>query len=374
MATKPLLDLEALLAPIEGDNPAGAALRYAGDYDEIKSLLPKPDRDAFEASGQEGQWPKLVQVTSQKLRQKSKDLTIAAWLTEGLVHQHGFPGLRDGLLLIQGLCERFWDNVYPLADDGDLEVRAAPLQALLERNAPLWLGEIPLAKANIKQADSDEQIPVTYNLWHAIVIGQLEDKKPLQGPMEDASAKSPTDFLQDLHSDIEEAEAALAALNDLLNEKFGSAAPSTVAAAEILAKCKSRIASVLLKRGVRLGAAVDESAEAASNGDGTHAGGYSHGSNGARSGPIDNRDDALQRLREVADFFRRTEPHSPVPYLIQRAINWSRMSFEQLLVELVKDENARLQINSTLGLDSESGQSGYSGYESSATTEESSYQ
>jgi type VI secretion system protein ImpA len=59
----------------------------------------------------------------------------------------------------------------------------------------------------------------------------------------------------------------------------------------------------------------------------------------------------LERLREVADFFRRTEPHSPVPYLIQRAINWSRMSFEQLLLELVKDDNARLQINSTLGLD-----------------------
>src|SRR5262245_11882454 len=133
MATKPLLDIESLLAPIEGDNPAGAALRYAGDYDELKALLPKPDRDAFEASGQEGQWPKLVQLASQKLRQKSKDLAIAAWLTEGLVHQYGFAGFRDGLLLIQGLCEQFWDGVYPLPDDGDLEVRAAPLQSLLER-------------------------------------------------------------------------------------------------------------------------------------------------------------------------------------------------------------------------------------------------
>src|SRR6187399_406942 len=114
MATKPLLDLEALLAPIPGDNPAGASLRYASDYDEIKSFLPKPDRDAFESSGQEGQWLKLVQVASQKLREKSKDLAIASWLTEGLVHQHGFAGLRDGLLLIHGLCDRFWEGVYPL--------------------------------------------------------------------------------------------------------------------------------------------------------------------------------------------------------------------------------------------------------------------
>src|SRR4051794_27360986 len=137
MPSKPLVDLEALLAPIPGDNPAGTSLRYAGDYDEIKSLLPKPDRDAFEASGQEGQWSKLVQVTTQKLRDKSKDLTIAGWLTEGLVHLHGFAGLPDGFNLLHGLCDRFWDGVYPVTDEGDLEVRAAPLQSLLERNAAI---------------------------------------------------------------------------------------------------------------------------------------------------------------------------------------------------------------------------------------------
>jgi type VI secretion system protein ImpA len=314
-----------------------------------------------------------VQQAAQKLKQKSKDLAIAAWLTEGLVQLHGFAGFRDGLLLIQGLCERYWDTVYPLPDEGDLEVRAAPLQSLLERNSPLWLGEIALTKSPIKAPDTDDQIPVTYNLWHSIVVAQLEDKKPLQGPMEDAATSSPTDFLQNLHGDMEAAEAALTALNDLLNEKFESAAPSTVAAAEMIAKCKSRVATVLLKRGVRLGDSGDESAaEGSSNGDGAPGNAYS--SNGARTGPIGTREDALQRLREVADFFRRTEPHSPVPYLIQRAINWSRMSFEQLLLELVKDENARLQINSTLGLD-ESGASSYSGYESSSeTTDESTYQ
>jgi hypothetical protein len=44
-----------------------------------------------------------------------------------------------------------------------------------------------------------------------------------------------------------------------------------------------------------------------------------------------------------------------VPYLIHRAIRWSRLSFEQLLVELVKDENARYEIIRTLGLGSEGG-------------------
>src|SRR5262245_2444523 len=347
MATKPLLDFDALLAPIPGDNPAGAALRYAGDYDEIKALLPKPDRDAFEASGQEGQWSKLVLLTTQKLRDKSKDLSIAAWLTEGLVRMQGFAGLRDGLTLIHGLCDRFLDTVYPLPDEGDLEVRAAPLQALLERNAGMWVVEIPLTKAPIRSPDTDETIPVSYNLWHSIVDAQLEDKKPLQGAMEQAAADSPTEFLQRLYGDMQETEDALQQLKGLMAERLEGAAPGVVAVAEAVAKCKSRVATVLTKRGVRVGGPENNGDEMGEN---SEAGAEGHGSNGATSGPIRSREDALVRLREVADFFRRTEPHSPVPYLILRAINWSRMTFDQLLSELVKDENARSEINSTLGI------------------------
>jgi type VI secretion system protein ImpA len=359
MATKPLLDFEALLAPIPGENPAGASLRYAGDYDELKALLPKADRDAFEASGQEGQWPKLVQLASQMLREKSKDLSIAAWLAEGLVHLHGFAGLRDSLQLIYGLSERFWDTLYPLPDEGDLEVRAAPLQALLERNAALWVAQTPLTKAPIRSPDTDEEIPVSYNLWHSIVVAQLEDKKPLQGAMEQAAADSPTDFLQRLYADMQETEEALQQLKNQMEGLLGPAAPGVTSVAEAVAKCKSRVATVLNKRGVSVGAAQNNGDQAAAEDDPEAAGSHAS-SNGSISGPLRSREDALTRLREVADFFRRTEPHSPVPYLIQRAINWSRMSFDQLLAELVKDENSRHDIHTTLGIRSDGGESSYS--------------
>jgi len=359
MATKPVLDIESLLAPIPGDNPAGPSLRYTGDYDEIKNLLPKPDRDAFESSGQEGQWPKLVQLASQKIRDKSKDLAIASWLTEALVHQQGFAGLRDGLKLIHGLCDRFWDSVYPLPDDGDLEVRAAPLQSLLERNASVWIFEIPLTKNPIKSPDTDDKIPVTYNLWHSIVVAQLEDKKPLHGAMDQAATDSPTEFLLALYDDVKEADDALLSLKQLMAERLGPAAPGVVSVAEALTKCKSRITTVLTKRGVNV-----DNPGGGEAGEAAEEGGEAAAMNGASSGPIRSREAALDRLREVADFFRRTEPHSPVPYLITRAINWSRMSFEQLLVELVKDENSRSEISSTLGLRSGEGVAHGNGQES----------
>jgi type VI secretion system protein ImpA len=129
--------------------------------------------------------------------------------------------------------------------------------------------------------------------------------------------------------------------------------------AEAIAKCKSRVATILTRRGVRVGAAENNGDDAAA-GENGQEGAEGHGSNGASTGPIRSREDALARLREVADFFRRTEPHSPVPYLIQRAINWSRMTFDQLLSELVKDENSRHEINSTLGIRAEGGEAAFS--------------
>jgi len=351
MATKPLLDFEALLAPIPGENPAGSLLRYTGDYDEIKALQPKPDRDAFESSGQEGQWPKLIEVASQKLREKSKDLQIAAWLTEGLVHRSGFAGFRDGLKLIQGLLDRFWDHVYPLPDGDDLESRSSPMLGMLEAKdsakAIRWIGEIALLPEPIKAAGKDEAVQVTYNLWYSIVQAPQADKKALQAPMEAAEAKAPAAFLQGIYADLEEAEAALQALKEVMVKRFGPAAPGVTGASDALAKCKARLKSVLAKRGISVGP-VEGNGQPGLSGEGAE--GKLAAANGAASGPISSREEALARLREVAEYFRQVEPHSPVPYLIQRAINWSRMSFDQLLVELVKDKNSRNDINSTLGI------------------------
>jgi type VI secretion system protein ImpA len=58
----------------------------------------------------------------------------------------------------------------------------------------------------------------------------------------------------------------------------------------------------------------------------------------------------VRRLAEVAVYFRQAEPHSPVSYLVERASSWARMSFEELLAELVKDSGTRDQIGELLGI------------------------
>ena len=71
------------------------------------------------------------------------------------------------------------------------------------------------------------------------------------------------------------------------------------------------------------------------------------------AGPITNRKVAFERLREVADFLKRTEPHSPVAYLIGRAIKWGDMSLENVIGELVKNNDVRRQVYETLGIKNE---------------------
>ena len=137
MAARQVLELEAILTPIPGDNPAGESLRYAGVYDAIGEAR-RADDDLPMGEWARGEvktadWSTVIELAIEALAARSKDLPIAVWLTEALVKQHGFAGLHDGLRLLAELQERFWDALYPEAEDGDLEFRAAPLEWLNEK-------------------------------------------------------------------------------------------------------------------------------------------------------------------------------------------------------------------------------------------------
>ncbi len=119
-----------LLAPIAGDNPAGSDLRYDPVYDKIKEAR-REDLDVpvgdWATTRKTADWAVVVKLATEALTKRTKDLQIAVWLTEGLLRRDGFAGFRQGLELTMGLLDQFWDNVYPELEDGDSEMRAAPL-------------------------------------------------------------------------------------------------------------------------------------------------------------------------------------------------------------------------------------------------------
>ena len=106
MASENILDFDRLLSSISADNPCGQDLRWEPIYQEIKDARPKDDRDAFGLDSPViANWMPVIELTSDALASQSKDLMLAAWLTEALVHQYGFAGFRDGIKLINGLLE-----------------------------------------------------------------------------------------------------------------------------------------------------------------------------------------------------------------------------------------------------------------------------
>ena len=119
-----------LLIPIEGENPSGANLRYDPLYDRIKEARREEDQPPpgmTERDRKVADNPQVIKHTTDLLTKKTKDLQLAGWLTEALLKQKGFGGLKDGLALCHGLVDKFWDTLYPELEDGDSQSRGAPL-------------------------------------------------------------------------------------------------------------------------------------------------------------------------------------------------------------------------------------------------------
>ena len=63
---------------------------------------------------------------------------------------------------------------------------------------------------------------------------------------------------------------------------------------------------------------------------------------------IDSREKALDCLREVAQFFRQTEPHSPVAYLAEKAARWGEMPLHEWLHRVLGDGDALTRLRDVL--------------------------
>lgn len=71
---------------------------------------------------------------------------------------------------------------------------------------------------------------------------------------------------------------------------------------------------------------------------------------GGPAGAVRNREEALRALLQTADFFKRTEPHSPIAYLLEQAVRWGKMPLPDLLTELIPEESQRSQLFKMLGI------------------------
>ena len=123
--------------PISSDNPTGTSVRYEPEFEELQAEIDK----LVSISGGIPDWGKVVELSEQILKEKSKDLLIASYLCGGLLEKEGLSGLHDGLVIFKDLLSNYWEKLFPPLKRKRGRIGAAAwlserLEKVLERREP----------------------------------------------------------------------------------------------------------------------------------------------------------------------------------------------------------------------------------------------
>ncbi|WP_419729080.1 type VI secretion system protein TssA [Lichenicola sp.] len=376
--TLPAIDIDALLRPISEDNPAGTDprtdvspqsvyFRLRDARAEARQIERNGDHDGGD-TGTPTAWNAVRDHALTILSGIGKDIEVAAWLAEALVRQRGLAGLTQGAVLITGLVRGYWNQgLYPGPDEDGLEGRTTPVAGL---NGVGNDGTLMQPLRKLVLFDYADQSAVT--LWRferaeeVEGIGEAAKKKQKLAsgvlPFRDLEEAARTIGAAKLAATGHEADATLVAwrgLETALAEVAGRDAPPSTRVSGLLEKMIRIAERYVPDRLAQLRSAqTGEAPEAVGDGPegAAEAGDEQATGEGVRASPKrPTREGMLATLLEVAEFFRTHEPHSPLAYTLDEAVRRARMSWPELLGELVPDPGARAVILSQLGIRPDAG-------------------
>jgi type VI secretion system protein ImpA len=266
---KAQIDVDAILKPIPGANPAGEDLRYTPIYDGIKDARRADDplnRGEWQREVKASDWNAVIAMAGEALAHKTKDLQIAAWLTEALTWSSGFEGLASGLGIIVGLMQHFWENLYPEKVENDLEFRSGPVEFLNEK-LPIIIRQTPLTDSKLPPGYSwlswQESRRVGYEKDIRNQLGDVDEArkikrdeliaegKPSAEDFDAAVARSSLTFFETLANRLVECRREFEILDGLLDEKFGPNAPRLAELREALEEVDQLALRILKDKGGR---------------------------------------------------------------------------------------------------------------------------
>ena len=356
------IDVNELLAPIPGGDPAGSDASFSDQFDRIREARRADDPGLAQGEWQTelkvADWREAQSLAEDILLRTSKDLQAAVWLGEAAIARYGLEGARDGFDLLEGLLDQYWDDLYPRADDGDLEERASKLA---------WFATYGSRALQAMMLNEDAHAVLTLAGWldsrevdnlgrqNAEAYQAALDEGRINGETFDGRIQSISEGAVRERLDlVQAAREAFVRFSTKADERLGRESPNLAAIDDALKKIQQIYAKIAAAKGLG-GVAVVEGEDAAEGGEGAAfvGGGGAGGGGGSLSlnaGSLASKDAALKALNDIAAFFRRTEPHSPVAYLLERAVAWANMPLEQFLAELIRDEGTLSSIRERVGL------------------------
>ncbi len=338
---------EDLLTPIAGENPSGSDLRYNSDqafYDRIQEARRQDDDlpvGDWQHERKAADYAEVLKLSQEAIATQSKDLQMAAWSTEALLHKEGFAGLGQGLQLCHQLLATYWDTLYPLIEDGDAELRAKPLN---------WLGSalelpvksIPLVAAGYDWLKYKESRLVGYEEQAQTQnekkkrTATLAEGKLAPEVFDKAFDETPKSFYAKSEKDLDNCLSVLSGLEKFCDDKFGDAAPSFSRLKSAVTEVRHTVHGFLEKKRELEPDPVEAQPESAEGGaleDGIAADGTGAGIRVpaqsiviplGSSEPMERRE-TIAAIGKAAAALRKQQPGNPAPYLMMRGLRWGEL-------------------------------------------------
>jgi type VI secretion system protein ImpA len=330
---------EDILNPIPGDNPSGESLRYAPVYDQIKEARREDDdvpQGDWQIAVKKADWVLVIKLASEALATKSKDLQLAAWLTEAMLQREGYAGLQVGLGLLRGLIENFWDSLYPELEDDDAELRAAPLDWVGSRldkpikNVPLTRGGLDWFKyKESRTVPTEDEAAANESRLQARTAAIEEGRLPPEAFDADFNT-TPIASYETWESQLEGCLEAAGALKTVVEAKFTDYVPSFSDLERTLEEVKNTVRILRVRRGGGQAAQEspkpEEDSAPAAESAGYGAAAAAVPARRRTSGPEPaDREDACERVAALARYLREQDAGNPAPYLMLRGLRWGEL-------------------------------------------------
>ncbi|MFK8017751.1 MAG: type VI secretion system protein TssA [Gammaproteobacteria bacterium] len=331
--------VDELLADVAGDDPCGPDMEYDPLFQQMERAAEgKRGQQAVEGEteSEPPDWRELKK-TSLEILGQSKDLRAAVSLAHGALRLDGWSGFADALKLIEGLIAQHWSGVHPALDpddDNDPVMRVNALNALSlvdnripeERRVTIMESCLDVSLVEAKGVGAfgfrdmliaNGELPAPENPDGEIPSTAIIEAACMQTELED---------LQAVAENVAAANTAIAGISSAIAEHIPlTETPDLVPLSKVLTQILVEVNAALQKRGVSVDGAGDEDGEAGAQGEAKQAG---------ISGTVQNREDVIRVLDQVCEFYRRSEPSSPVPILLQRARSLVNMDFMDIVRNL----------------------------------------
>jgi type VI secretion system protein ImpA len=318
-------ELQTLVGPIAANAPCGpdpedSFLLASFNTYRVFGLLEPPSVTGPDGKPKAPDWREIKQKALDALG-VSRDLRYLGYFAVAALRVDGWSGFLGSLKVAAGWLKDYWAQVYPPVDD-DAMLRKNALNYFADRMAVLdFIRRLPIVENRALGRVSLRDVEIATNQRPA----SESDVDPVtESQISGVFIATSTESLNASKTPIDAAIRHLNEIDSAMRDFGGAAAsPDFEPLTRLLGQVQKLLADQLSARGAMEGSvgqlAVDP------------AGAVEAATVGGTVGAIRSRVDAKRALDSIADFFRHTEPSSPVPLFIDRAKNLIGKDFLEVL-------------------------------------------